>query len=225
MVEIQKQLRETMSQKLKDLGDEKLKEYSYDYDQYGMEEIIKKLTDDDLQYLVKEITDMGEGKEEFERVKAIIDDTRDKNIQRIRDQQKNGGKKEESKAVNKNWTKEEFALLVKALNKYPGGTRDRWKTVACFMGDSYTSKDIINMTQALQKKKAAAGKNKVKTRKTPQSNENGDAPKKDVKPEEDWTDEQQKKLEGGLKKFPKTLPPKERWGGIAKEVGEKTPKE
>lgn len=50
-------------------------------------------------------------------------------------------------------------------------------------------------------------------------------PKEEKKPEEDWTEEQQRRLEAGLKKFPNTLDPKERWGSIAKEVGDKSAKE
>ena len=49
--------------------------------------------------------------------------------------------------------------------------------------------------------------------------------KKEVPPEEDWTEEQQKRLESGLKKFSKDLEPKLRWGSIATEVGDKTAKE
>lgn len=120
-----------MSHKLKELADQKLKQFSYEYDQYAMEEITKKLTDEDIQKLVQEITDMGEGQEEFDRVKAIIDKVKQDNIKRIKEEQKKDLKKrEEAKESNKAWTKEDFALLVKALNKYPGGTRDRWKTIA-----------------------------------------------------------------------------------------------
>lgn len=49
--------------------------------------------------------------------------------------------------------------------------------------------------------------------------------KKEIIPEEDWTEDQQKLLETGLKKYPKTLDPKERWGSISKEVGTKSAKE
>lgn len=89
------------------------------------------------------------------------------------------------------------------------------------MGDSYTSKDIIDMTQQLQKRKNA-GK---KAKKEGDKKKAEDKAKTEAKPEEAWSEEQQKSLEVGLKKYPKTLPPKERWDKISKEVGDKTPKE
>ena len=216
--------------KLKELADEKLKQHNYEYDQYMVDELVKKLTDEDIQKLVQEITDMKEGPEEFERVRKIIEDTKHHNINRIKEQQKKDKAKiEEKKQKAKEWTKDELAILAKALNKYPGGTPDRWKTISMFMGDQYSSKDIIEMTKLLTQKKslATAGKGVVKNEgeKIIRSKGGKLENKKEKAPEENWTDEEQKKLEAALKKYPKTLPPKERWGNIASDVEGKTPKE
>ena len=49
--------------------------------------------------------------------------------------------------------------------------------------------------------------------------------KADKEDDDGWNEEQQKSLEAALKKYPKTLPAKERWTSIAGEVEGKTPKE
>jgi DnaJ family protein C protein 2 len=52
--------------------------------------------------------------------------------------------KEESKEINieAGWTKDEIALLTKGIVKFPPGTKDRWQTIAMFIG-SKTHKDVI----------------------------------------------------------------------------------
>jgi DnaJ family protein C protein 2 len=219
-----------MIEKLKGLADEKLKEHNYEYDQFFIEELVKKLDDESITKLCQEIEKMGEGEEEFNRVKAIIDETKEANIQRIKNAQaKDQAKREEKQNKKREWTKEEFALLAKALNKFPGGTPDRWKTIAIFMGDGYESKDIIEMAKIISQKKALITAGKGVMKKEPEkiirSKGGRDEEKKEQKEDDGWNDEQQKQLEGALKKYPKTLPPKERWGGIASEVEGKTAKE
>ena len=190
-----------MIKKLSDLAEEKLKGHNYEYDQYMVEDLVKKLPDEDIQKLVQEITDMGDSAEEFERVKKIIDETKTKNIERIKKlHQKEKAKEEEKKQKAKEWTKDEFALLAKALNKYPGGTQDRWKTISHFMGDQYSSKDIIEMAKQLTQKQALAnaGKGIVKKESEKIIRSKGDKlgeEKKEKKAEDAWTDEQQKQLE------------------------------
>ena len=237
--ELQKKLDADMSQfkrkqnieSLKSLADQKLSKYNYEYDQFHVDDIVKKLNDEEIANLVKEVEDMQDTKEEFERVKAIMDNTKEDSIQRIKAQQHHEKVKEEKKKAKREWTKDEFALLAKALNKYPGGTVERWKSIAEFMGEQYTAKDVIDMAKSLNDRKNlnTGGKAVIKGSEQIIRSKGGrkeDAEEKKEKlAEEDWTDEQQKSLELALKKFPKTLSPKSRWGGIAKTVGNKTPKE
>lgn len=86
-----------MTEKLKSLADERLRKYNYEYDQYFIDEIVEKLTDECIQTLVKEISDMEDTQEDFDRVKIIIDDIKDANIKRIKEMQQNLIKKEEEK--------------------------------------------------------------------------------------------------------------------------------
>lgn len=174
---------------------------------------------------------MGSTEEEFLRVKAEIDKLEEKNLQRIRQQQEKDKKKiEEKKEKKKDWSRDDFAMLAKALNKFPPGTQDRWRTIATFMGTQYTSKDVIEMAKQLTEKKALANAGKGAFKDEPDKIiKTGDAKAEQIKKQNsddsNWTEEDQKLLEQALKKYPKTLPPKERWGSIAKEVPGKTPKE
>lgn len=93
------------------------------------------------------------------------------------------------------------------------------------MGDQYTSKDIIDMAKNLSTKGKNAMKGSEEIIRSKAGRKEDTDEKKEKFAEEDWTEEQQKQLELALKKFPKTLSPKSRWGGIAKAVGDKTPKE
>ena len=184
--------RESMTEKLKSLADEKLRKFNYEYDQFFIDEIVQKLTDEDIQVLVKEITEMKDTQKDFDRVKEIIDNTKDANIKRIKQQQMDLLKKEEAKNVKREWSQDEYSLLVKALNKYPGGTPDRWKTIAGFMGGDFTSKDIIEMTGILTQKKAKFSAKKAAKKEAEKTEKEGTSKGKKIAPEEDWTDEEQK---------------------------------
>jgi DnaJ family protein C protein 2 len=223
-----------MVETFKSLADEKLKSFNYEYDQYFVDEFVKKLTDQDIQILVTEVQNMQVTEEEFTRVRAIIDKTKDDNDQRIKDQQNQVKATEEKKKAKRAWTKDEFIKLAKALNKYPGGTQERWKTIAEFMGEEYHAKDMIDMAKTLTEKRAmrSGGKNVVGDAEKIHKSKGGRKEEAEEKKEEnrviageEWTEDQQKLLELALKKFPKNLSPKARWGGIAKAVGDKTPKD
>lgn len=231
-VEIQKQLRSSLISKLKNLADQKLKKFHYEYDQFFVDEFVKKLKDEDIKAIVEATEAMEDTEAGFEKIKGLIEQKKEEGHQRIKQQQqKDKAKREEKKSAVKEWTKDEFAFLVKALNKFPAGTQDRWRTIATFMGASYTSKDIIEMTRQLTEKKTLANAGKGAFKSEPEKiikSKGGD--KEETKEngaaqDDGWTEDEQKKLEEALKKYPKTLPPKERWGGIASEIPGKTAKE
>ena len=52
--------------------------------------------------------------------------------------------KEESKEIQieSGWSKEEIALLTKGIVKHPPGTKDRWMTIAEFVGTK-SQKEVI----------------------------------------------------------------------------------
>jgi DnaJ homolog subfamily C member 2 len=160
-IEQQKQQRENLISALQSLADEKLKFHHPEYDKFFIQELVKKLTDECIKKLVDEVENMGDSEEEFQRVKSEIDQIQEKNLERIRIQQEKDKKKiEEKKEKKKEWSRDDFAILVKALNKYPPGTQDRWKTISTFMGTQYTSKDVIEMAKQLTEKKALANAGK-----------------------------------------------------------------
>lgn len=103
-----------MIEKIKSLADEKLKKYNYEYDQYLFDELVKKMLDQDIQTLVSEIQNMQDTKEDFARVKEIVDKIKNESIQRIKDRQEKEKAKEEKKKAKREWTKDEYALLSKA---------------------------------------------------------------------------------------------------------------
>lgn len=206
-----------------ELSEQKLKQFNKEYDQYWAEEYIKKINDEEIAYLVSVLEEMEVTKIDFERVEQIILKTKENAENRIRErQQEDKSKKEEQKLKKRTWTKDDFALLAKALNKYPGGTQDRWRTIASFMGDGYTSKDVIEMAKELAQK----GKTAVRGTEEKIIRSNGaDVEDPKSKTSTEWSDKEQKLLEEALRKYPKTLEAKERWTKISSEIPGKTPKD
>ena len=165
-VQIQKQLREMMIKKLEELAEEKLKKYHKEYDRFFVDEFSKKLKDDDIKSLVESIGQMPDTQDGYEAIHEIIERLHTDSKERIKSQQeKDKVKREEQKTKQKEWSKDDYGLLVKALSKFPAGTQDRWKTISIFMGDQYTTKDIIEMTKQLSQKAtlANAGKGAFKS--------------------------------------------------------------
>ena len=222
-IEIEKQVKKQIKEKFRDLADLKLKPFDKNYDRYWAEEFEKKLTDDEIRTFVELFDAMEDTQESFDKIVTILTKAKQKAEQRIKDRQKKDKDKREEQKSKKKWTKEDYALIAKALNKFPGGTQDRWKTIASFMGDGYTPKDAIELAKSLAQK----GKTAVKgtQEKIIKSNGAADEVVKTETDEPEWTDKEQKLLEQALKKYPKDLPPKERWTKISEAVPGKTPKQ
>ena len=232
-IKIQKQLRETMIKKLEELAEEKLKKYHKEYDRFFIDEYSKKLKDDDIKSLVESIGQMEDTQEGFEAIKEMIEKVNIESHERIKQQQeKDKVKREEQKWKTKEWTKDDYALLAKALNKFPGGTQDRWKTISIYMGDQYSTKDVIEMAKKLSQKATLANGGKGAFKNEPEKiikskweEEEKDEKVEPVEGRDGWSEQDQKLLEEALRKYPKTMPTKERWTSIASEVPGKTPKE
>jgi DnaJ family protein C protein 2 len=128
------------------------------------------------------------------------------------------------------WEEEDVANLQKAIAKYPGGTMDRWRKMAQFLRDKYTEDEVLMKTKKLEAElKSKAGGN---TATTSASQRAGNA--SSVKPSasapaeatdvEDWTPEQQKHLENGIREL-KAYKQKDKWQRISKKVEGKDAKQ
>lgn len=137
---------------------------------------------------------------------------------------------EKEKSNGATWTKEEIILLQKGVKRFPAGTKNRWDKIKEIV-KTKENEDIIQMTHYLSANPGikiegsinlAQIMKKEKEKKAPESTTQAAkaAPAQDV-----WTAEEQKLLEEGLKKYPSTLPPNERWTNIAKLVPGKTKKQ
>jgi len=128
------------------------------------------------------------------------------------------------------WDEEDVSNLQKAIAKYPGGTMDRWRKMAQFLRDKYTEDEVLMKTKKLEAElKNKAGGN---TATTSASQRAGNA--SSVKPSasapteatdvEDWSPEQQKHLENGIREL-KAYKQKDKWQRIAKKVEDKDAKQ
>eukprot|EP01083_Nonionella_stella_P017098 47766_1 len=149
---------------------------------------------------------------------------------------------------SKSWQHEELSALSKAVQKFPGGTPERWKRIAAFLGTNRSDKECIAKSKELAKSGAdrVAGKAAFDTykkdltklkqaksgqkgeQKTEESKENGPTPDH----EDDWTVDQQAALENALKRVAalekvrrKPFPRHEKWTRISDMVGGKSKKE
>eukprot|EP01118_Nematostelium_gracile_P005759 TRINITY_DN1832_c0_g1_i1.p1 TRINITY_DN1832_c0_g1~~TRINITY_DN1832_c0_g1_i1.p1 ORF type:complete len:188 (-),score=57.06 TRINITY_DN1832_c0_g1_i1:4-567(-) len=145
--------------------------------------------------------------------------------------------KEEEKIEDnvKPWSEEELSQLAKAINRFPGGTHNRWQHVAEFVGTrsvkeiiaktkeaKYVPNKVQNLAQ-VQDAYERFNKNKkptpVAVESAPTIRDVGEIP---TRPE-DWNGADQKLLEKALATFPATL--KDRWDKIAGAIPGKTKKE
>jgi DnaJ family protein C protein 2 len=129
------------------------------------------------------------------------------------------------------WTTQEFSLLTKGVAKFPAGTQDRWNRIALYIGGRFSEAQVLEKAKALKNKHknelAVKIPNFVNTKVEPIITEIPvvkEEPKKS-NPVLLWSQDQQSQLEKALKKYPATIPMKERWEKIANEVEEKSMKE
>lgn len=122
------------------------------------------------------------------------------------------------------WTHEELCDLTKLMNKYPGGTVDRWDVIAEQLNRA--PHEVTKMA-AKMKDKIAAGtwladqdettQTKIKTKTRAAA---GPDAEESQSSDEHWSAVQQRALERALKMLPKGTD--QRWEKIAKQVPEKS---
>lgn len=139
--------------------------------------------------------------------------------------------KSKQKAEDRPWTDEDYITLTKMLNKFPGGTSNRWDRIANDMDRPVA--EVIKRTKEAQKKMhafSAGAQNRyssatiLKTKRTVDVNAVGgtsvateQVETEPPKPASDeWSQTQQKLLELGMKKFGKDV--EGRWDKIADDV-------
>ncbi|TRY53065.1 Zuotin related factor-1 like protein with DNAJ and SANT domain [Cryptosporidium tyzzeri] len=142
--------------------------------------------------------------------------------------------------LSSDWTVSEMSLLAKALQKYPGGYKNRWDMISEYLKNTKTKEQILTKVKELsESEKLAKLSNEVKEDSAfdtfIQSNKGvlkkfdnipdvrdysgtsitNNSAKNDAthkKKETDlWTRDQQCSLERALKQYPSSLPSNERW--------------
>ena len=126
--------------------------------------------------------------------------------------------------VSTEWTPEEIQLLTRGMQKYPVGTNKRWEVIQGLIGGSKSVSQVIEMSKIVASKKVfeSAGVVTKKAVAPVVSAPDIDYERLASKAAEEWSPEQQKQLEEGMKKFPASLPAAERWAKIAEHVDGKT---
>lgn len=140
----------------------------------------------------------------------------------------------ESASENMIWKKEEISNLQKAVKKFPAGTKDRWEKMGEIIKTKSTNQ-IIQMTHFLTTHPSIKIESDIDLNKVFNKSKKEETKPKEETPsttipseaqgEESWSEEQQKALEGALKKFPSSLSANERWTSISTEVPGKNKKQ
>jgi len=180
------------------------------------------------------MNNLNEGEEAltwFENFVSII--LKEKDVKKV---DKKNTQTYEVKVVVNEWSKEEIAKLTKAILKYPVGMANRWELMAKFIGGKKTNEEVTKMVMQLKSKtkvgpdmiQAELEKNLEENKKQQEIlnkekqdvsiNKNG---KTDDKPKGDeWSQDQQRRLEGALKRFKPSMDAAERWAKISDAVGD-----
>jgi hypothetical protein len=128
------------------------------------------------------------------------------------------------------WTDDDLAELARLCNKFPGGTPQRWETIAEFLNRpvpevTFMAKKVLEKlaSKPEEEPEVPQVKTKVKTKggKADSIAAAGSAP--DAKSAESWGAEEQKALEYALQCYPKGS--NERWEKIANMVPNRTKEE
>ena len=118
------------------------------------------------------------------------------------------------------WTADELQLLTRGMQKYPVGTVKRWETIQALIGSRSVS-EIVDMSKQVAMGKVIEPQLLV----TSKTKGASTAPPPDVdyekqaKEANEWTAEEQAKLEEAMRTHPSTIQAGERWTLIAQDVG------
>ena len=199
--------------------------------------IKNKLEDDDDQIAAQIEEDNKRKSEEAEiKRRRLVNDLNPKKVEKSSiaapvvntNEKTNDDENEKSNEIEINpnaWTDNDKATLIKAIQKYPGGTSDRWEKISTFVGKS--AKQCIDMEKKLRSNFKAANVLNKTVGTTLQDNQfvSDDIMTKrdDSDNEADnnvWSQEQQKLLENALKTVDKNCADK--WEKISEMIPGKT---
>ena len=140
--------------------------------------------------------------------------------------------------ANKHWHPTALSLLSKAIAKFPGGSRNRWETIANFVNmyaatlpgwEDRTKEHCIAKAKELQESnrvaKAGADIGSKDAAFKLFKSQKSDSGENNPANADAWQESQQKQLEEALRTFGSTMEKNERWRCIAKAVNGKTKKE
>ena len=169
-----------------------------------------------------------------QQMEALEEERRAKEASQ-RDQQLNANvtADRKKKGLDREWTKDELSMLAKGMAKYPPGRRQRWAEIAKYLndqlkpvfkfGEDECMRAVHNVEAGgMAPPKAGSGvANGISTPPPPPSL--GSPTVSPVSSATEWSQEQQRQLEDGLKKYPAAgMSADERWDKIAEGVSGKT---
>lgn len=235
------QAKKEMEKSLRDTVKERIKEDKCD--DYFLDEVVFRLKEAEMAQLIEVV-----GSDGLTTCKEIDNWVKDAVRRRSSGENNPVQAKLDAKpeAPKLEWTQAEINLLTKGVIKFPAGMIERWKRIAQYIGGRFTEQECADKGKLMKTQHIKDLKKKEETEAldTPVSAENLSKKKpevakveakkndetevKDTSKEGDvasWTQDQQKSLEAALKKYPGSLPVKERWEKIAAECEGKSMKE
>lgn len=141
-------------------------------------------------------------------------------------EQKQSSEDESARKNSREWTDKDKSELIKAVNKFPAGTPNRWNKIADMMNRQ--PQDCISMDKHIRANFTSNNylNNSTWSEKKTTVLNHKEAPEPTVKLDENfnetsdkWTQDQQAKFEKALKDFNKDTP--NRWDRIAEQVDHK----
>ena len=97
----------------------------------------------------------SESEDKIGMFKEIVDEMFNTEKEKREQEERKKAMEEEKKAADvtdSNWSKEEIALLTKAIIKFPPGTKQRWYTITDYIGRK-SQKEVIKKAQELKNKR------------------------------------------------------------------------
>ena len=119
---------------------------SAEYDKYWLESFMEKLRHQDIVELGTLLGSKTK-QEAFDELMKFVGrfektlEQRTKELYKKDKEQEKARKEEEKKKKEADWTLDELSLLSKGLVKYPVGTKNRWATIASYLGTK-TSEEV-----------------------------------------------------------------------------------
>ncbi|KAJ1663698.1 hypothetical protein IW140_004698 [Coemansia sp. RSA 1813] len=170
--------------------------------------------------------------------------------ERVRSQLEADASCQPSTKTRSKWSADELELLIKATNKFPGGTGRRWETIGKWLSQHggfprRTEHELIAKTNELrsgaqsgggqivknlQSKKVHNDDKRIKNEASvrydgPQLQQQQQQTKDLSKPDRPWASEEQSQLERALQAYPPAYKGADRWDKIAESVVGRTKKE